>query len=55
MLFVGTIASFNFIWDLGNTMIALATIPNVIALLLLSVVVKRPTNSYFERKPWEKP
>ena len=47
--FVGAISSLNFIWNLGDTTLALVTIPNVIALFLLSGKVKKLTKEYFEQ------
>ena len=36
----------NFIWNIADTMNALMTIPNLVALLLLSGVAARETNKY---------
>ena len=47
MHFVGAVVSLNVIWGLGDTALALLTIPNVLALLLLSGVVKKLTDDYF--------
>jgi len=41
------------IWDLGDIALSLVTLPNVISLILLSGLLKKITDSYFERKPWE--
>ncbi len=46
--FVGAITSLNFIWNLGDTTLSLVTIPNVFALLLLSGLVAKLTNKYFD-------
>ena len=54
MHFVGAIAALNVIWGLGDTFIAFGTIPNVLALWFLSGTLKKTTDSYFERRPWEK-
>jgi alanine or glycine:cation symporter, AGCS family len=53
MHFVGATLAVTTIWNLGDTALSLVTIPNVLALFLLSGVVKKLTDSYFERKPWE--
>ncbi|MCR4918249.1 MAG: alanine:cation symporter family protein [Prevotella sp.] len=45
-LFVGSIASLDFIWNLADCMNALMTIPNLICLLLLSSVAARETKKY---------
>ena len=46
--FIGAITSLNFIWNLGDTTLSLVTIPNVFALLLLSGLVSKLTNKYFD-------
>ncbi len=52
MHFVGATLAVATIWDLGDVALSLVTIPNVLALLLLSGLLKKITDSYFERKPW---
>ena len=52
MHFVGAILAVTTIWDLGDVALSLVTIPNVIALVLLSGTLKKLTDSYFARKPW---
>ncbi len=47
MHFVGAVAGLNTIWGIGDTAIALLTIPNVVALLLLSGIAKKLTDDYF--------
>ena len=47
MHFVGAVVSLNVIWNLGDTALALLTIPNVLALLLLSGIAKKLTDDYF--------
>ncbi len=54
MHFIGAILAVSTIWDLGDVALSLVTIPNVIALLLLSGLLKKITDSYFERQPWLK-
>ena len=53
MHFVGAVLAVTTIWDLGDVALSLVTLPNVLALLLLSPVLVKLTNSYFERRPWE--
>ncbi len=53
MHFVGATLAVTTIWDLGDVALSLVTLPNVIALLLLSGVLATLTKSYFERRPWE--
>ena len=52
MHFVGAVLAVTTIWDLGDVALSLVTLPNVLALLLLSPVLKTLTDSYFERRPW---
>ncbi|TDI75508.1 MAG: sodium:alanine symporter family protein [Bacteroidetes bacterium] len=52
MHFVGATLAVTTIWDIGDVALSLVTLPNVISLLLLSGLLKRLTDSYFERKPW---
>ena len=52
MHFVGAVLAVTTIWDLGDVALSLVTLPNVLALLLLSPVLKKLTDSYFERRPW---
>ena len=54
MHFVGAILAVATIWDLGDVALSLVTIPNVLALLLLSGLLKKLTDSYFQRQPWLK-
>lgn len=54
MHFLGAVASLNVIWNWGDTALSLVTIPNVFALLLLSGVVKKMSDQYFEEKPYMK-
>ncbi len=49
MHFIGAVTSLNTIWGLGDTVLAFITIPNVLALLLLSGVVKKLTDEYFSK------
>jgi AGCS family alanine or glycine:cation symporter len=50
--FVGATLAVTAIWDLGDVALSLVTLPNVITLILLSGVLKKITDSYFERRPW---
>ncbi|MEM9836208.1 MAG: alanine/glycine:cation symporter family protein, partial [Bacteroidota bacterium] len=49
MHFMGAILSLNLIWELGDLAMAMGTLPNVLALLLLSGVVKKMADRYFKR------
>ena len=52
MHFIGAVLAVTTIWDLGDVALSLVTIPNVIALILLSGTLVKLTNSYFDRQPW---
>lgn len=52
MHFVGAVLAITTIWDLGDVALSLVTLPNVLALVLLSGTLKKLTDSYFERAPW---
>ena len=54
MHFVGAILAVTTIWDIGDVALSLVTLPNVLALILLSGLLKKITDSYFKRKPWLK-
>lgn len=49
MHFLGAVTSLNMIWGLGDTILSFVTIPNVLALVLLSGLVKRMTDEYFKK------
>ena len=53
MHFIGAVLSLNVVWDLGDLAMSLGTIPNVIALLLLSGVARELAGRYFKEKPYE--
>jgi len=50
--FIGATLAVTTIWNIGDVALSLVTIPNVIALVLLSPILAKLTKSYFERKPW---
>ena len=50
MIPVGALAQLDFIWLVADTLNALMAIPNLIALLLLSPVVFRLTQEYFDQQ-----
>lgn len=53
MHFLGAAAmALSTAWGLGNVMLGIVILPNLIALVLLTPVVVGLTKSYFERKPW---
>ncbi len=50
--FIGAVLAVTTIWDIGDVALSLVTLPNVITLVLLSGLLKKITDSYFERQPW---
>ena len=52
MHFVGAVLNLATVWALGDIALGFVTFPNLVALVMLSGVVVKLTNSYFERKPW---
>ncbi len=54
MYFLGALAAVPLLWKIVDVAFALATLPNVIALIFMSGTIKKLTDSYYTRKPWEK-
>lgn len=54
MYFVGAISTVPILWKVVDLAFALATIPNVLALIILSGSLKKIVDSYFTRKPYQK-
>lgn len=52
MHFVGAVVPLAVAWTLGDVMLGIVILPNLLALILLTPKVIELTNSYFERKPW---
>jgi len=52
MHFVGAVVPLASIWAMGDVFLGIVILPNLLALILLSPLVKRLNDSYFERKPW---
>jgi alanine or glycine:cation symporter, AGCS family len=50
--FIGAIAPLIIAWTIGDILLGLVIIPNLLALILLTGKVKEETESYFSRKPW---
>ena len=53
MHFIGAVLPLAVVWSLGDVLLAIVIIPNLIALVFLSPQVLEMTRSYFERRPWE--
>ena len=52
MHFVGSVVSLSMAWTLGDVLLGIVILPNLLALLLLSPKVAELTRSYFRRQPW---
>jgi AGCS family alanine or glycine:cation symporter len=52
MHFLGAVVAVTTIWNVGDVALSLVTLPNVISLVALSGLLKKLTDSYFERQPW---
>jgi len=52
MYLVGAVSAVPLLWKIVDMAFALATLPNVAALLLMSGTIKKLTDSYYTRKPW---
>jgi AGCS family alanine or glycine:cation symporter len=52
MHFIGAVLPLAAAWALGDVLLGIVILPNLIALVLLAPVVAQLTKSYFERKPW---
>ncbi|MEE2925039.1 MAG: sodium:alanine symporter family protein [bacterium] len=54
-VFIGSITALDIVWAFGDIALSLMTIPNLMAVLLLSGVVVNQTNEYFtrEHKPFK--
>ncbi len=54
MHFVGAVAPLILAWTIGDILLGLVIIPNLIAVIFLTGKVKDEAGSYFKRKPWLK-
>lgn len=52
MHFVGAVSPLILAWTIGDILLGLVIIPNLIAVVFLTGKVKAEAESYFERKPW---
>jgi alanine or glycine:cation symporter, AGCS family len=52
MHFLGAVLPLASIWALGDIFLGVVILPNLLAVILLSGLVIRLTDSYFERQPW---
>ena len=54
MHFTGAVVPLSLVWELGDVLLGVVIVPNLIALLMLAPKVKELLDSYFERKPWKR-
>ena len=54
MHFVGAVSPLILAWTIGDILLGLVIIPNLIAVVFLTGKVKETADSYFERRPWLK-
>ncbi|MBL4686277.1 MAG: sodium:alanine symporter family protein [Nannocystaceae bacterium] len=54
MHFVGAVVPLSLIWELGDVLLGVVIVPNLIALVLPTPKIKELVDSYFERKPWKR-
>ena len=52
MHFVGAVLPMSIAWTLGDAMLGIAMLPNLVVLWALSGEVTALTRSYFSRRPW---
>ena len=52
MHFLGAVLPLSLAWALGDVLLGVVIVPNLIALILLAPKVAQMTRSYFERRPW---
>ena len=54
MHFLGAVLPLPLAWDLGDVLLGIVILPNLIALVMLSPQVAEMTRSYFRRRPWRR-
>jgi AGCS family alanine or glycine:cation symporter len=52
MHFLGAVFPLSLVWAIGDVLLGIVILPNIVGLVLLSPVVVELTRSYFARKPW---
>ena len=53
MHFVFAVVPISVAWGLGDALLGIVVIPNLVALIFLAPQVVEESKSYFERRPWE--
>jgi AGCS family alanine or glycine:cation symporter len=51
--FIGAVLPLAAVWGMGDVLLAIVILPNLLALVLLAPKVVEMTNDYFEREPWQ--
>jgi AGCS family alanine or glycine:cation symporter len=54
MHFLGAVLPLSVAWKMGDVLMGIVILPNLIALILLSPKVAEEARGYFGRKPWKK-
>ncbi len=52
MHFLGAVVPLSLAWQLGDLLLGVVILPNLVALVFLAPQVAEMTHNYFERKPW---
>ena len=50
--FIGAVLPLAAVWGMGDVLLAIVILPNLLALVFLAPMVVEMTDDYFERKPW---
>ncbi|MBV1858818.1 MAG: alanine:cation symporter family protein, partial [Nannocystaceae bacterium] len=54
MHFLGAVVPLSLAWTLGDVLMGVVILPNLVALILLSPKLVELTKDYFERQPWKR-
>lgn len=53
VIFVGAVAELETVWTFGDIMNGLMALPNLVGLLVLSLMIKRGSSEFFSRPEWK--
>jgi AGCS family alanine or glycine:cation symporter len=53
VIFIGAVAALETVWTFGDIMNGLMALPNLVGLILLSLVIKRGSFEFFSRPEWK--
>jgi AGCS family alanine or glycine:cation symporter len=53
VIFVGAVAALETVWTFADIMNGLMALPNLIGLLVLSLVIARGSQEFFSRRDWK--